>query len=287
MKQTFAFLLFILVFPSFAWATDTILWYHSEFPPISILNGPDKHTGAADQWEAYFRSRMPQYQHELVEANTARTLEEIKHRDNVCNPAMIKTLARERNALFSDRIIDLLPNGLITLQARTGELRPYLNENGELRLTEFLASHKFHLGVASGRSFGTTIDSLLQAENSRSVVVPFAASDIFLSGFTRMANKQSMDAILGYAVELSFAARRIGRDPEQFVFFPIAEDTSLVSVHVSCSRSPLGEKVIAQVNEIVRTGGTETALKAYRAWLPSDIRSYYDEQRKGAAKAHN
>ncbi|WP_018606746.1 TIGR02285 family protein [Uliginosibacterium gangwonense] len=286
MKQVLAYLL-LFTLPLFAWAADTIVWYHSDFPPISILSGPDKQTGAADQWEAYIRSRMPQFQHDLAEANTLRTLEEIKHRDNVCNPAMIKTPTREKNALFSDRIIDLLPNGLITLQSRLASIRPYMNENGELRLSELLASHKFRVGVASGRSFGTTIDSLLQAENARSFVVPFAASDIFLSGFTRMANRQSMDAVIGYAVELSFAARRIGRDPSQYVFLPIAEDTSLLAGHISCSRSPLGEKAIAQINEIIRTGGAEAALKAYRAWLPPEIRSYYDDQRKGVGKTHN
>lgn len=287
MKQSLVYLLFLLILPSSGWAADTIFWYHSDFPPLSILYGPDKHTGAADQWNSYIRSRMPQFKHELVEANTARTIEELKRKDNACNSAMIKTPAREKFALFSEPIIELLPNGLITLQTRLGELSPYLNENGEVRLTKLLASHKFRIGVASGRSFGNTIDGLLQADSARSTVVPFAAPDIFLSGFTRMANKQSIDAVIGYAVELSFAARRIGRDPGQFVFLPIAENNSLTVGHIACSKSLLGEKAIAQINDIIRTGGAETALKAYRAWLPPEIRNYYDDQRKGVAKARN
>lgn len=287
MKSCLMGLLFWMCSIPAAHAHETIIWFRSDSPPISIVNGPDKNRGSGDVWGNYLMTRMPEFQHEVMTANFVRIFEESKHRDNACDWLLFKTPEREKNLLFSEPLLDVLPSGLVVLASRRAEFAPYLNEKGELRLTNLLAAHKFRIGAATQRSFGPMVDTLLLQSYARSSVSWFAAYDVFSSGLARMANHQTLDGVLGFAVELSFATEHVGRREEDFVFFPLVEESALTPGYVACSKSPFGEKVIARVNDIIRFGGGELALRAYRAWLPAQMRNYYDAQRKGRSRTRS
>lgn len=282
--KTSLMIVLLMLAPCVAAAEETIVWFHSDFPPISIVYGPDKGRGAADQWEHYLIDQLGEFKHETMVANTARVFEEMKRRGNACNPAYIKTPEREQHFLFSAPIADLLPNGFITLQSRRPELEPFLNEKGELKLGELVAARRFRIGVANGRSFGVNIDRALREGNAPESVVPFAAHDIFSSGLVQVANQHGLDAVIGYAIELHYVVKRLKRDVSQFLFIPIAEDTTPILSHIACSKSPLGEKVIARINEVIRSGAAELAAMAYRSWLPPNTQDYYDKLRKSALR---
>lgn len=266
-------------------AAGSIVWFHSDFPPLSIVNGPDKGHGAADQWGAFLQRQLSEFQHELIAANTMRLQEEMKHRDNACNYAFLKTAEREKLFLFSEPLASIQPNGLITLRSREKELAPFLNDHGELRLAALIATKKFRVAAAAGRSFGHVIDEALLAGQESGKLVPFTTSDLFSSGLLQILNKQGVDALPGYAMELSWAAQRFNLPPERFWFLPVEGQTDLLPVHAACSRSPLGEQIISQINELIRTGKLhEVASQAYRAWLPADVARHYDRQRKAAGR---
>ena len=246
-------------------AAGSIVWFHSDFPPLSIVSGPDKGRGAADQWGAFLQQQLPEFQHELITANTVRLQEEMKHRDNACNYAFLKTAEREKLFLFSEPLASIQPNGLITLRSREQELAPFLNDHGELRL--------------AGVGIHTERKELAGHESGK--LVAFTASDLFSSGLLQMLNKKGVDALPGYAIELSWAAQRFNLPPERFWFLPVEGQAELLPVHVACSRSPVGEQIIAQINELIRAGKLhEVASQAYRDWLPADVARYYDRQRK-------
>jgi len=261
-------------------ANDTVTWFHSDFPPISIVSGAEKGQGAADQWEQYLIEHLSEFHHETVIANVLRLQEEMKRRDNACNPALVKTPAREQFLLFSDPVTELLPNGFITLQSRRSDLAPFLNDKGELRLSELIATDRFTIGVAAGRSFGIAIDNALRTAKNPEKIAPFAAQDIFSSGLIQVANRHSLDGMIGYAIEMNYVLRRLKRDPASFWFIPLAEETALTTAYVACSKTPMGEKILARVNESLRAGGAEMATAAYRNWLPLEMRGYYDSLRK-------
>jgi len=277
-------LLFVILPCCAAAEEETLVWFRCNSPPLSIVSGPNKERGAIDLWGHYFTEHLTEFHHKIVLANVVRLQEEIKHHDNACSWAVIKTPEREKFLIFSERLTELLPNGFITLQSRRAELEAYLDENGALRLSELIATGKFQIGVASGRSFGPQIDAILHSEQAKNSVRPFAAFDIFSTGLLQVANRQTLDAVLGYAVEMAYAVSHISRSPTQFLFLPIAEDTQLTPIHIACSRSPLGERVISRANELIRAGADEFATDAYRSWLPMEIRPYYDNLRK--AQAH-
>ncbi|MDP5240651.1 TIGR02285 family protein [Uliginosibacterium sp. 31-16] len=266
-------------------AAGSIVWFHSDFPPLSIVNGPDKGRGAADQWGVFLQQQLPDFQHELIAANTLRIQEEMKHRDNACNYAFLKTAEREKLFLFSEPLASIQPSGLITLRSREKELAPFLNDRGELRLQALIATQKFRIAAAAGRSFGHVIDEALLAGHEDGKLVPFTTSDLFSSGLLQILNKQGIDALPGYAMELSWAAQRFNLPPDRFWFLPVEGQTDLLPVHVACSRSPIGEQIISQINELIRAGKLpEVASQAYRGWLPADVARHYDRQRKATGR---
>lgn len=280
-----AFLLFLCGGPlsglALAATPGEVEWYGSDFAPLSIVSGPYKGRGAIDQWQAFIVEQLAEWSHQSVVANTARIREALTRHGNVCNPAYLKTPEREQYALFSEPLIGILPNGLITLQQRKAEYRPFLNSRGELKLQELMAARPLRLAVANGRSFGAHIDGVLQHPASLGKRVPFNASDLFSSGLLQLSARKQLDAVMGYAMELSWNARRLDLPQEQFWFVPIEGESALIPVHVACSRSPLGEQVIRRVNQLIRAGKLpELAAQAYREWLPADVAAYYDLLRK-------
>ena len=185
-------------------AAPELIWYATNYPPAYITSGTLKGQGFADTRDLFITRTLEDYRLTPSVANTARLFEEMKRRDNACSGALIRTPEREKFLVFSDPVAELVPAGLITLTQRKSELTPYLNAHGELRLDELVQSGKFKLGVAAERSYGVLIDTRLQPGRSTETVLPFFASDLFISGLLKVKYEKSIDAVMGYPIELSW-----------------------------------------------------------------------------------
>ena len=180
---------------------------------------------------------------------------------------------------------ELLPVGLVTRADRKADFAPFLNKNGELRLSEFIRSQRFKVAVAAKRSYGPVIDAALQPGKEAGTVIPYSSADIFASGLMQLGPRGQADATFGYAVELYWTAQRMNLSINEYWFVPIEGATQLVYSRVGCSRSPQGEAAIAHINKLVRSGQVAKVFeKAYLEWLPPDLRGYYLQLRKGHGK---
>lgn len=267
-------------------ANDEIFWFRGDMPPLNIVSGADQGKGFADQWGDYLLSKLPEYRHTWIAANTARETEEMRRRDNACSHAFLKTPQREQFLVFSEPLTWLLPNGLIVLRNQQAALEPFLNEQEEVRLDELIAARRLHISVANRRAYGGKIDPPIKAGLETGVVHNFNASDIFTSGLLQVGNRPNgTDAVIGYAVELNWAIHRLDLPANRYRFIPIAGETPLVPVYVACSRTPEGKQIIQRVNQVIAAGELpEFARQAYRAWLPSDVARYYDRILNNAGK---
>ena len=266
---------------SAAESEQEVTWLFSDYPPNYILNGPHKGKGVAERREALVRKALPEFQHHRLMASMVRIQEEMKHRDNACNGSMQKTKERESFALFSDPVLETLPNGLITWTEKKTELAPFLNAQGELRLADLLRSGKFRIAVAAGRSYGAYIDADLKPGQENGSLRPFATADIFTTGLLQLINQKSVDAVLGYPTELGWSLHQFKLSEKDLWFVPIAGSPALMPTHVVCSRGATGRIVIDRVNEILRRGELqEEALRAYLEWLPATNRAHYEKLRK-------
>lgn len=261
-------------------------WFHPDFPPYFIQYGPLKDKGSADQIEAFLRQELGGYRHLQVKANAARRQEEFKSRTLACTSAVLRSPEREAYMVFSEAFTEILPNGLVSLRRRQAELEPFLNAAGELDLAALLAARSFHLSVAAGRSFGPAIDQVLASAQARGQLSVSNASDMFASGMLQLQHDQKVGGVLGYALELSWAVRRFDLPYEDFRFTPIAGAGGLSPAYLGCSRSAEGERLVARVNALIRSGRLrEVATRAYMEWLPPDARHYYERLLKAGARS--
>ena len=261
-----------------------LTWFDVDLAPLLIVSGERASMGAADRWGRDLKTLLTDFTHSRRVGNVARLLEEAKQRDNICSQVMIRSPEREQILVFSAPIVWIMPNGVSFLRERDAAIEPFLNAQGELRLEQFLARPGVRVAAAKGRAYGGRIDTALVAGEEAGAVKRFSNSDLFASGLLQVQN--GADGVVGYAIELKWAAQRLKIDPERFHFVPVEGETALIPMHVACSRGPLGERVINRVNELIAAGQiTELATAAYREWLPPDVARHYDRQRHQQAAA--
>ncbi len=262
---------------------ELIVWTSGDFPPYEIISGTDKGNGVSDRARKVLNQRLTQFRHENHVAPVARIMEEPKTKPNICRAMSTKTPGRDAVLEFSSiPIIWTLPNGVISTRNRVALFQPFLNERGELRLDAFLANDTgYRIGISAGRSFGTGIDAVLKKYAGQRSIVSVQSSDYFHSSLLKLVNQDEFDAIIGYAVEFSYIARRQGINERDFVFFPIAGEPSLTPRYVSCSKTEFGKRVITFVNPILKDKTLIGDLEnAYRSWLDKENLALYDRLMK-------
>ncbi|MCG8618707.1 MAG: hypothetical protein MI802_21005, partial [Desulfobacterales bacterium] len=143
-------------------STDrTIKWYRANFPPVTIVDGPNEGLGFFDKVTHLLENQLPDYEHIHQVANFKRIIIELKSGKNVCCPSLYKTRERETFISFSVPAMVVLPNVLITRKALNKKFQPYLDRNNRLKLTELLADERIHLGISNGRKYAGGIDDVL------------------------------------------------------------------------------------------------------------------------------
>jgi uncharacterized protein (TIGR02285 family) len=280
-----ALLLLLLVCPAnFVGAEsdrrEVILWYVSDFPPSHILSGPQRGQGMGDRRIQIFTQQLSQFRHQIAVAPFIRFIEAVKTEPNACNAGLLKTPEREAFIEFSAAPYgEALSNGIITTRGRMALFTPFINEFGDLRLNDFLASGKARVGVIPGRSFGAGIDTVLKKYADRAAVV--ASTDHLATRLVMLANENKFDAAIGYPTELRYLTRELGLDEQNFVFLPVVEEPPLLPAYIACSKSAFGRQVMAAINRALADVEVQNQITAaYIAWLDDETAARYKRLRK-------
>lgn len=257
----------------------TIVWMRSSFTPITIVEGPDQDQGYVDRWLALVEGRLPDYRYYRVTATTQRAMDEMKTRPNICSPAFLKTPEREALFVYSKPYLQMLPNGMVTTQAKLDALKPFLDKSGQLRLDALLGSERFRVAAQAQRSYGAVIDQALAAHD-RAVTRQHQQKTLTSNLKAMATNRADFDGYLGYAVEFEYYVRQLDIGPHLFAFLPVAGQPLLLPAYLACSRSPEGEAFIRRVDALMDDPALQQQTAAYyRAWLPPAVARYWDRIR--------
>lgn len=258
-------------------SAPTVLWYTSDFPPVSIRHGKYKGRGWADLRIARIVEATPEFQHKRVEATAIRLREDQLRKDNVCSANLLRTPEREKYLAYSDVALRVLPNGLITTPRSLPRLERFIDGTGQIALDAALASQQISISVAPQRSFGEGIDAALQRYAATPAVISFASSNHTQSRLLKLLRQQSIDALIAYEAELNFLVQALGLRESDFIFIPIREAGGLSASHVACPKSDLGLRVIAEVNKVLSDSAASLEDRAvYEQWLsPASVQRYH------------
>ncbi len=273
-----------------------ITWVMAVPPPIHIT-GANNPPGYADETRDWFIAHMPEFQHELVNANSKRLWEMLAAADGICGAAVFKTPERAADTQFSLPVYWTLPNQLIVSADRAAALDAHVTTGGEVDLPALLADHAFVGGLQFGRSYSPGIDQAL-ADAQRRPGEKASLVSIRGPGHFDMLASGRFDWTIGFPIEASWWARRLESNPEKTNFLselggtdltyrtrPIAGSTGLVPAYIACSKRPVGLAAIAAIDRLVEAAGPMPPWVAYYLkWLDAGTRGEYLKQRAAVAR---
>lgn len=261
----------------------TIEWYMIDLPPVQILSGALRGKGYTDRirWRL-IAAGLTEYRHVLRIANVQRILADIKAKPNVCNTAFLRTPEREQFMVFAEPLHAQFPNGAVILKQRHGEIQRFITAEGTLAVDALIDQGKGTLATQSGRSYGVVLDGLAEKARQQNRLVVLTSSHPVESKLG-LLKKRRAEAALLYPFELSFHLANTSEEA-LYEFLPVEGNGTYTLNYLACSKSPLGEQVIAEANRLVAAERNYFAA-TYREWLPPSILTLHEVHHRAAFKA--
>lgn len=212
--------------PNAAQAKDTLIWLLRDLPPLTIFDGPQNGLGAIDQLRRLLVAAMPEYEHTAFRVNRARAMQMLAEPSFTCDPVLLWTAERTRKIVFSIPSLGLASNGLVIRQEDRQLIEPFV-QDGEVDLAALLASDRLKLGIVAGRSYGQSIDDLLQRTPAKHLT-PHYGNDA-LGNLLQMQRLGRLSTLLGYWPEVRYLAQQQGIAAGDLVFYRLKAPPSTSS----------------------------------------------------------
>lgn len=261
-------------------SADTITWYKPEFPPLSIVNGPHAGKGYSDRIETFLIKALDAYDHQVVVAPFKRTLRDMRNGLNACSVTLLKNSEREKFVAFTKPARLLLPNSLIVRATDRDRLAPYMDANGEVSVDALIADGRMKLGYSDGRSYTKPLDALIEKYRAHENLVERHGKE-GPKGLLTMLTRGHIDAMFAQPVEAQFHGMAMSVENDIAVI-SIAEISDYTVGYIGCSKTPWGEKVVAEINAILETAVKDEEFRSfYEGFLDRDsvirYRSVYNK----------
>ena len=278
-------------------SADTIRWVAQDLPPhFSFVNGHAPRSvaelghGEVDGFLRVLLTRMPEFQHEFVEASTARYEALSRSGQTLCSALHVRTPARTAWLYFSHLFPPLISREIHVVVRRESLARILQDRPADARipLTDLLRRRDLTALLARDRAYGPQIDKALAG----AVVPRLAVGAQPVSQVLDMLRAGRMDYTLDYPAIVDDYLKRVD-DPGALVALPLAEGRTTLLAMVSCSRTADGRRYIEAIDAAVRA----LARDADRAsWVlewrgeraePADMRrlnAYMDERARGGPR---
>jgi uncharacterized protein (TIGR02285 family) len=267
-----AIILMVAMYPMIGMAEDSITWMEADFVPGYIHDGPLKGQGYEDAITKILQKDLTGYTHQTLIGNMARMTQEFKQGKQVCNVALFKTPEREAFMYFSVPSTFTLPNGLI---AKTDKLSLFGNAK-TVSLDDVLKG-KIKLGISRDRSYGKTIDAVLEKYKNSSNIVVHSGKDVFESLF-QMLIRDRVDCMLGLPEEVMYVAEQQGVK-DRIASLTLKENENTYDSwlgYVACSKTDWGKQTIGKINRILKTERPTPEYRgAYERWLDEHAHENY------------
>lgn len=235
-------------------ARDTVRWGALDFPPFQVRDGEYRDSGSFDGLMEFLIEQMPEYDHDVLTMTFARREEQFRQGQPLCTPGLFRTPEREKYLTFSLPALIHLDNRLVYLSSKDSRLEG----TDPVELEAVLKREDLIGGFFSQRSFAPNIDPLIkQYANSKTVVLrPLKSSQMY-----EMLINGEIDYTILFPHEAAYLARKFSSSPN-IVVRRIAGTPPYIFTHVACSKSPLGDAVIARIDSILHA---KRKTPAYRS----------------------
>ncbi len=265
--------LLMLTLPAALQAKDTITWMEAVMPPYFIQEGQHTGKGYGDEITKIIQQNLPDYEHEVVVTNITRHIYKFKQNEQVCSVGLYKTPEREKIMYFSLPSFLTLPPVIIIKKDRHAAF----GNRSSVPLEAILNNNILMIGLVKDRSYGTTLDGILNRHKDQKNVVKFTGQELSLNLF-KMLLIDRLDGLIGLPEEALYQAEQMGiRD--QLMTLTIEENQNNYNGWMSavgCTKNEWGKKIVTNINKVLlEQRPTEQYRAAYERWLdPNSIQNY-------------
>lgn len=263
----------LLTLAGSALAKDSITWMEATAPPFFIHDGPYKGQGYEDLVTEIIIESLPEYQHTRTIANITRHYKEFELGHDVCNVGLYKTPEREKFMYFSIPSFFTYPTVLIVDKSKWAAF----GNTKMVKLADVLKSNKLIIGRGENRSYGKSVDEVLDKHGTKNNIFSFEGQELSLN-FFNMLKLDRLDGLIGLPEEAMYQAERLGiRD--QIMTIDIAENQGNPESwfsYVACSKTAWGKKVIDDINRVLIEKRPSDRYRAtYERWLDESSHEGY------------
>ncbi len=246
---------FSLIFCCTAMAADPpardLIWAQNNAPPFFITEGPNRGQGFGDPLQQMLEEELSDFRH-VTRTMPLRRLNQFWKQDgNYCFATMIhQPLAADAAYRLSIPNVLYRPHGVIAARnnKRVQDIKTkYPEHHPAYSLHHFFQEPHIRFGLMSNRSFGPSIDALLEAYQDKIEIFDRSDAD-GLDGLFNMLRINRVDYLIDYPFVFHYYDRQeIYRD--QFQFTPLLENhADEVWGAVACSNNSWGAERIAAIN---------------------------------------
>ena len=223
----------------------SISWIRLDFPPGYILRGDNAGNGAYEQVIRYFSKQLSHYDMKTVDMSRKRFWHELQNRQNYCEVGAQRTSERQQYAYFSIPL-SLIPPAKIVLNELSWEA---LGKPDRMSLIDLLNNKKLTGSVMSTRSYGNTLDSVLEMFES-DIGANINRQVIELDSLYSMIAMNRLDFTIDYE---GLVVKFLQKQPfDNLKIVAIDEEAKYHTMHVVCTKNAWGEQVIRDINEVLK-----------------------------------
>ncbi|MFE8071282.1 hypothetical protein QQM79_09490 [Marinobacteraceae bacterium S3BR75-40.1] len=252
-----------------------VLWARTDFAPFFILKGPYQDQGVGDQLIHFFANTIEGYRHEPTQMSIKRVLQLLQDGVPLCHVAFLKTPSRDAFVEYSDPLMWLYANGVVTTKAMAEKLG-HGEDNPPSVSLEQLRRRGLRLSVHDGRAYSPVIDAEIQREAQSDPSLFRVKTGLKETPrLLRMIELGQVDGIILRPEELNYE-QMIGETRQPLQFLPLKNTQLFSPTHVACTRGHWNDSLLNQVNERIRSGQAVAIFtEAYSRWLPLALRDRF------------
>lgn len=231
-----------------------LIWAQNNAPPFFITEGPNRGQGFGDPMQRMLEEELPGFQHITRQMPLRRLNQFWKQGANYCFATMIhQPLKPDANYILSIPNVFYRPHGIIATRNNSrvqGIKTRHAEHFPAYSLSYFFQEPEIRFGLMSNRTFGPTIDPLLNAHKDKLEIYDRSDAD-GLEGLFDMLKVGRVDYLIDYPfVFRYYDHQKSYRD--HFQFIPLHENRDEgVWGAVGCSKNNWGEERIAAINTAI------------------------------------
>jgi len=250
-----------------ALAAEKLIWLVRDLPPMAVHDGPNKDQGIIDRLLPVLIANMPQYEHVIQRVNRARSLQMLEGQELACDPMLVWNQSRAQHIVYSNPIFGLRSNGLAIRRTDEQLIAPFVHDQA-VDLPALLSAQSVKLGLVAKRSYGVWIDDQLSKSPRDPLFIHYGNDAI--GSLLQMQHAGRLPTLLGYWPEIQSKAKQYGLSSKALAFYPIQGAPAYQTIYAGCTKTPQGQKAIADINTVLGHLPRDSIASAQTFWIQAD-----------------